>query len=190
MLWLGGANYWTEPSPGLQPAPGWTLPPPWSRAPPPPPSTGASGSRHTCSPMALHPGGLQPGSAPASREQTLLENFWDCNQDKRACLPAIEQVAAGWVRTCMSTSEWARTLSVSMTPTGQPTTALSLPRPLLAQAGKGPPTQSVGGGGGGGQGCASPSGEGDLVSSGRHRGPTTPSSHRGPHFGPSEALEG
>lgn len=189
MLWLGGANYWTEPSPGLQPTPGWTLPPPWSRAPPPAPSTGASGSRHTCSPMALHPGGLQPGSAPASREQTLLENSWDCNQDKRARLPASEQVAAGWVQTCMSTSKWARTLSVSMTPTGQPTTALSLPRPRWPRRGRACPRR-VPAGAGGGQGCASPSGEGDLVSSRRHRGPTTPSSHHGPHFGPSEALEG
>ena len=89
----------------------------------------------------------------------------------------------------MSTSEWARTLSLSVTPTGRPTAALSLPRPLLAQAGQGLPAQSTWWGGGC-QGCASPGGEADPVSSRRHPGPTTPSSHRGPHFGPCEALEG
>ena len=48
----------------------------------------------------------------------------------------------------MSTSEWARTLSLSVTPTGRPTAALSLPRPLLAQAGQGLPAQSTWWGGG------------------------------------------
>lgn len=143
--------------------------------------------RHVWKPPHLQSNGPAPrGSAPAIREQTLLGNFWGCHQDERARLPASEQVATSWVRTCVSTSERARTLSLSVTPTGQPTAALSLPRPLLAQAGQGLPTQSARG-----VRAAPPHGrEGDPVSSRRHPGPTTPSSHHGPHFGPIEALEG
>ena len=86
-------------------------------------------------PPHLQPNGpASRGSAPDSREQTLLGNFWGCHQDKRARLPASEQVAAGWVRTCVSTPKRARTLSLSVTPYGP---AHRCPLPSEAPAGPG-----------------------------------------------------